>query len=201
MGTATRARDYTFEDFCLLVKDEQKADLIDGVIYMASPDNNDANRLCGWLLTLMDMFVEANDLGDMFFSRSAFRLDGGNSPEPDIAYVRKERLHLVKRGFTDGPPDLAVEIVSPESVERDYKKKRLQYQRAGVLEYWIIDEIEEKVTMLRLAANRRYREVRPRKGVLTSEAMPGFWLRAEWLWQTPRPKKAKVLKMLLGRNS
>ncbi|HBI43055.1 MAG TPA: hypothetical protein DDY78_09390 [Planctomycetales bacterium] len=201
MGTAIRIRDYTFEDFCLLVKDGQKADLIDGVIYMASPDNNDANRLCVWLLTLMEMFVEANDLGDMFVSRSAFRLDGGNSPEPDIAFVRKERLHLVLRGFTDGPPDLAVEIVSPESVERDYKKKRLQYQRAGVLEYWIIDEIEEKVTLLRLAANRVYREVRPRKGVLASEAMPGFWLRAEWLWQTPRPKKAKVLKMLLGRNS
>ena len=201
MGTATRARDYTFDDFCLLVKDGQKADLIDGVIYMASPDNNDANRLNGWLLTLMDMFVEANDLGEMFFSRSAFRLDAGNSPEPDIAFVRKERLHLVQRGFTDGPPDLAVEIVSPESVERDYKKKRSQYQRAGVLEYWIIDEIEEKATLLRLAANRRYREVLPLKGVLTSEAMPGFWLRAEWLWQTPRPKKAKILKMLLGRNA
>jgi Uma2 family endonuclease len=200
MGTATRTKDYTFEDFCLLVKDGQKADLIDGVIYMASPDNNDANRLCGWLLTLMDMFVEANDLGDMFFSRSAFCLDAGNSPEPDIAFVRKERLHLVQRGFTDGPPDLAVEIVSPESVERDYKKKRSQYQRAGVLEYWIIDEIEEKVTLLRLAASGRYREVRPRNGALASEAMPGFWLRAEWLWQTPRPKKAKVLKMLLGRN-
>ncbi len=201
MGTATRSRDYTFDDFCLLVNDGQKADLIDGVIYMASPDNNDANRLCGWLLTLMDMFVEANDLGEMFFSRSAFRLDAGNSPEPDIAFVRKERLHLVQRGFTAGPPDLAVEIVSPESVERDYKKKRVQYQRAGVLEYWIIDEIKEKATFLRLAASGRYREVRPRNGVLASEAMPGFWLRPEWLWQTPRPKKAKVLKMLLGRSS
>ena len=104
MGTATRTRDYTFDDFCLLVQDGQKADLIDGVIYMASPDNNDANRLCGWLLTLMDMFVEANDLGEMFFSRSAFRLDAGNSPEPDIAFVRKERLHLVQRGLRTALP-------------------------------------------------------------------------------------------------
>ena len=40
----------TFEDFCFLVKDGQKADLIDGVIYMASPDNLDANRLSKWLI-------------------------------------------------------------------------------------------------------------------------------------------------------
>lgn len=201
MGTVTRTRGYTFEEFCLLVKDGQKADLIDGVIYMASPDNNDANRLCVWLLTLMEMLVEANDLGDMFVNRAAFRLDGGNSPEPDVAFVRKERLHLVRRGFTDGPPDLAVEFVSPESVERDYGKKRLQYQRAGVPEFWIVDEIDEKLSLLRLAANGRYREIRPRKGVLVSEAMPGFWLRAEWLWQSPRPKKAEVLKLLLKRRS
>ena len=42
---------------------------------MASPDNNDANRLCVWLLTLMEVFVEEKDLGEMFVNRSAFRLD------------------------------------------------------------------------------------------------------------------------------
>jgi Uma2 family endonuclease len=201
MGVQTPSKGYTFEEFCLLVKDGQKADLVDGVIYMASPDNNDANRLCVWLLTLMEMFVEEKELGDMFVNRAAFRLDDANSPEPDIAFVRKDRLQLVQRGFTDGPPDLAVEIVSPESVERDYEKKRKQYQRAGVPEYWIVDELEEKVTLLRLAANRRYREVRPRKGVLTSEAMFGFWLRTEWLWQEPRPKKTAILELLLKRPS
>lgn len=147
----------------------------------------------------MEMFVEEKELGDMFVNRAAFRLDDANSPEPDIAFVRKDRLHLVQRGFTDGPPDLAVEIVSPESVERDYEKKRRQYQQAGVPEYWIVDEIEETVRLLRLAANHHYREVRPRRGVLTSEAMPGFWLRTEWLWQEPRPKKTAILELLLKR--
>jgi Uma2 family endonuclease len=201
MVARTRTKGYTFDDFCLLVKDGQKGDLIDGVIYMASPDNTDANKLCVWLLGLMDLFVEANELGQMFVNRAAFRLDDGNSPEPDIAFVRKDRLPLVQRGFTDGPPDLAVEIVSPESVERDYEKKRRQYQQAGVTEYWIVDEIEETVTLLRLAANRKYREVRPRKGVLTSDAMPGFWIRPEWLWQQPRPKKSAILELLLKRHS
>src|SRR5437870_821596 len=146
MKLATRAGSYTFEDFCALVKDGQKADLIDGVIYMASPDNTDANKLFMWLGSLMDLFAEAKRLGEVYGSRVAFRLDDTNGPEPDIAFVRKDRLHLVERGGVRGGPDLAVEIVSPESEERDYQKKRKQYEEAGIPEYWIVDEPEQKVT-------------------------------------------------------
>jgi hypothetical protein len=112
----------TFADFCFLVKDDQKADLIDGVIYMASPENADANELFVWLIGLINLFVQQRDLGKVYGSRVAFRLDDGNGPEPDIGFVRKDRLQLVARGRVNGPPDLALEIVSPESVDRDYKK-------------------------------------------------------------------------------
>ena len=43
-----------------------------------------------------------------------------------------------------------MEIVSPESIERDYETKGELYQDAGVEEYWIVDEVEQKVTLLRL---------------------------------------------------
>ncbi len=191
---------YTFEDFCSLAKDGEKADLIDGVIYMASPDNTDANELFVWLLGVMDIFAEENDLGKLYGTRVAFRLDIRNGPEPDVAFVRKNRLHLVERGYVRGGPDLAVEIVSPGSVERDYDKKRKQYKRAGVPEYWIVDEMEQKVTLLRLGKDGKYKEVRPRKGILHSKALPGFWLRVEWLWQSPLPKKLAALREILGRE-
>jgi Uma2 family endonuclease len=201
MGTATRTKDYTFEDFCLLVQDGQKADLIDGVIYMASPDNMDANDLFVWLMRLLADIVEINDLGKVNGSRAAYRVNDRNSPEPDIAFIRRGRTNLVRRGFVNGPPDLAMEIVSPESVERDYETKRELYQDAGVAEYWIVDEVEQKVTLLRLAANGKYREIRPKKGELHSQVVPGFWIRPEWLWQNPLPKKVDVLKLLLQRLS
>src|SRR5947209_1560204 len=185
MSTATRKGAHTFEDFCFLVKDGQKADLIDGVIYMASPDNTDANKLFMWLGSVLGDYVEEKGLGEVFGSRIAFRLSDEESPEPDLAFVRNDRLHLVHRGYVDGPPDVAIEIVSPESVERDYEKKRKQYQRAGVPEYWIIDELEQRVTALRLSAKRKYKEVRPQKGELHSAVIPGFWLRLAWLWQSP----------------
>jgi Uma2 family endonuclease len=201
MATATRAGSRTFEEFLLLVKEGEKADLIDGVIHMASPDNTDANDLFIWLVRLLGDLVELKDLGKLYGSRVAFRLGERGGPEPDVAFVRKDRLHLVQQGYVDGPPDLALEIVSPESVERDYEAKRKQYQDAGIAEYWIVDEMLQKVTLLRLGASGRYREIRPKKGELHSEVLAGFWLRPDWLWQEPRPKKSDVLAQILVRQA
>jgi Uma2 family endonuclease len=144
MGADRRTKGYTFDDFCALVKEGEKADLIEGVIYMASPDNIDANDLFVWLLRLLADIVENKDLGKVNGSRAAYRFNQANSPEPDVALIRRGRTNLVRRGFVNGPPDLAIEIVSPDSVERDYETKRDLYQDAGVQEYWIVDEVEEK---------------------------------------------------------
>src|SRR5262249_30797691 len=110
VGKKMRQDLYSFSDFCDLIPDGQKADLIQGVISVASPDNTDANALFCGLLALFFDFVEFRDLGKVYGSRVAFRLDGTNGPEPDIAFVRKARLHLVKRGFVKGRPDVAIEI-------------------------------------------------------------------------------------------
>src|SRR5262249_54747598 len=141
---------HTYEDFCARVNEDQKADLIDGVIYMASPENTDANELFGWLFIVMELFVEEYQLGQIYGSRVAARLTEKTAPEPDILFVSKRHLSRVKRGGVEGPPDLAVEIVSPDSIDRDYNLKRKKYEEAGIPEYWIIDEIEETITLLRL---------------------------------------------------
>ncbi len=196
MAGMPRVMPCTFDEFCAVVQDGDKADLIDGIIYMASPDNTDANDLFVWLLRLIGDFVELKDLGKLYGSRVAFRISETYAPEPDIAFLRTERFHLVQRGYVDGPPDLAIEIVSPDSIERDYSVKRQVYREAGVAEYWIIDEVEQSVTLLRLVG-KSYREIKPRSGTLRSEVLAGFWLRPEWLWETPLPPKAAVLGEIL----
>jgi Uma2 family endonuclease len=199
MSAIPKNRKYTFEDFCFLVKDGQKADLIDGVIYIASPENLDSNDLTVWMTRLYGDFIEETDQGALWISRVAFRLSDFESPEPDLAFVKKARLFRRKRGHFAGAPDLGVEIVSPDSIERDYTKKRKQYEDAGMSEYWIIDELQQKVTLLRLGKDGKYHEVRLRKGELHSEVLRGFWLRPEWLWQKPLPRKKDVLHQLLAR--
>lgn len=198
MQLKSRSRLRTFDDFCVLVKDGQKADLIDGVIYMASPDSLETNNLFVWLIGLIEFFIEDRELGELFGSRAAFRLDNYNSPEPDIAFVRAFRLPRVKGGHFNGAPDVAIELVSLDSVDRDYVVKREKYRQAGVSEYWIIDEIVQRVTMLRLDSRGRYREVKPHNGVYFSETITGFWFRPEWLWQNPLPKKLAILNEILA---
>jgi Uma2 family endonuclease len=193
-----RSGDITFEEFCTLVPDGQKADLIDGIIYMASPDTYENNDLFAFLFAVMRLYAEDRELGKILGSRMAFRLAERSGPEPDVAFIRSERLGLAGGGFFPGHPDLAVEVVSGESVERDYVTKRELYRKAGVSEYWIIDEHFKRVTMLRLGPRKRYHEVKPRRGIYRSLTLPGFWFRAEWFWQDPLPPVLSTFNQIVG---
>lgn len=198
MASQPRAGVYTFGDFLELVREDQKADLLDGVIYMASPENIEHNDQIGWLSLLFRAFVEERNLGgQVTINRVAYRLAPHDAPEPDIAYVRGERAHLIKRGYVDGPPDLVVEFVSPESVDRDYEHKRARYEEAGVGEYWILDSDERRaVFLIRGAAG--YEEALLRDGLFHSRVIPGFFIDPNWLWQRPLPKAMDILRRILG---
>ncbi|MCI0682091.1 MAG: Uma2 family endonuclease [Gemmataceae bacterium] len=189
---------YDFDEFCVLVADGRKADLIDGVIYMASPENIGHCDLRAWLLYLIRRYLKHRKIGGKLLdSRVAFRLTPRNSPEPDIGYLTPSRAHLAQRGFVDGRPDLAIEIVSPDSVARDYNEKKLQYLAAAVPEYWIIDPLTSKMTCWRRTEHGDYRRL-GKGGRVESEVIPGFWLRAAWLFQSPLPDEDEILSEISG---
>lgn len=195
LHTQFRKGPLCFEEFIDLVPDGRKADLLDGVMYLASPEYPDANLLLGWLCILVAGFVEKKALGYVSLSGLAYRLDSQNAPEPDIGFVPKELGHTCKRDYIDGPPSLVVEIASPDNVARDYVLKRSIYQKAGVREYWIIDPDERRATFLSLREGR-YEEVPPVNHVFSSLARPGFRLDVRWLWE-PRPPAYDALEQLL----
>ncbi|MBL8798043.1 MAG: Uma2 family endonuclease, partial [Planctomycetia bacterium] len=119
-------------------------------------------------------------------------------PEPDIGFVPRELEHTRRRGYIDGPPALAVEIVSPDSVECDYIKKYAIYEQAGVREYWIIDPDAGKPTFFRLHG-KRFKEVKLTKHIFKSEVLPGFTLDVRWLFTADRPRAFAVLQSLRAR--
>jgi Uma2 family endonuclease len=189
----------TFEDFCFLVKEGQKADLIDGVIYMASPDNIQHYDINSWYHAILRAYLRSRKIeGCLFGYRIAFRLNEKNGPEPDVAYLLPEHCDRIRKTYIDGPPDHAVEIVSPSSVERDYEDKRNQYEQAGVAEYWIIDPLEERMTCYRLGKDSEYKDVRVREGKIHSHVIPGFWVKPAWFWQSPLPDEDEVLREILS---
>jgi Uma2 family endonuclease len=58
---------------------------------------------------------------------------------PDILFVAREHRDRIESLRLNGPADLIVELISPESVRRDRVEKLHEYAAAGVLEYWLID--------------------------------------------------------------
>lgn len=196
MGTRVRTGSCSFSDFLELIREDQKADLIDGVIYLASPENLEHNELVLWLGTVLGLFVQERGLGRVMLNRVAFRLTDRTAPEPDIAFVRSERLAIVKSGYVDGPPDVAIEIVSPDSVDRDFEAKRELYGRGGVGEYWIVDPSDAEVTLL--VRRGGVLEKASLEGfLLRSEVITGFTLDTQDLWARPLPSALFTVQRLL----
>jgi Uma2 family endonuclease len=194
----TETEIYTVDDFFALIPEGQKADLIDGVIYVASPDTPRHNLVAGLIQVVLDGYASAHGLGTVFVSRVAFELTRIDSPEPDVAFVAVEHLDRVEEGKVIGPPDVAVEVVSRWSKSRDYGAKLRQYEAAGVREYWLIDGRARSATFYRLRDGRFVAAELERGHIFRSEVAPGFWLDVRWLFANPLPDKFECLKQVLA---
>jgi Uma2 family endonuclease len=183
------------------VPDGQKADLIDGVIYMASPDTRRHDLLEGLLKFLLQGYAAARGLGEVYGSRFAFELSALRAPEPDVAFVRSERLHLVDERRMAGGPDIAVEVVSRDSRQRDYGEKKQLYAEAGVAEYWIVDPLQQRVEFHRLNAGRYELIPLEHNRIFRSTVCTGFWLDVEWLLAEPLPNAYEKLQEILAAHS
>jgi Uma2 family endonuclease len=189
----------TVDEFYAQVEDGQKADLIDGVIYMASPDSLDADDVQGFLRSLIHTFIAAKDIGGRICgSRVAFVLNNTNAPEPDLAYLSAARLAAQHGKRVHGPPDLAIEVTCDDSRTRDFETKFHLYEQHGVREYWIIDPEASRVEFYVLK-DGRFEPLPLEEGVIyRSTVIPGFWLDARWLTASPLPNVYACQRLILG---
>ncbi|QDV45695.1 hypothetical protein Enr13x_55740 [Stieleria neptunia] len=109
--------------------------------------------LLGWLENAMP------EGGTALFAPLPIRLFPGTIREPDLLYIAPENRPAADVDYPDHL-DLVMEIVSPgsEARHRDYTDKRRDYAKAGVAEYWIVDPVEQRVTVLSLNSDR-YTEI------------------------------------------
>jgi Uma2 family endonuclease len=171
-----------------------KAEWVDGEVIVMAPASGEHVDLDGWLYRLVSEFVEIRELGIVrgpefaarFASRRRLRV-------PDLMFISKARMKLLKPNHLEGAPDLIMEIVSPDSETRDRREKYVDYEAVGVREYWIIDPLTETVELYVLGRNKKYRRILAIDDKLKSQVLRGFYVREEWLWRRPLPKLARVL--------
>ncbi len=188
----------SFEQYLDWIDEDTRAEWVAGAIVPISPANVEHLALVGFLFRLIADFVEAHDLGLVFLNDLLLRLEGRPSGRvPDIAYLRHEHADRLKGTYLDGPADLVVEIVSPDSTERDRGEKFAEYEAAGIPEYWLLDIEREEAAFYQLDERGRYRrrEV-DAAGFYRSQVLPGFQLAIAWLWARPLPRLAAIRRQL-----
>ena len=193
-----------YERYVALFPDGLKGDLIDGHAIIDRSTSVLHERLFGLLFFVLKGYTQEKGLGEVFGSRTTMRVDDENGYEPDVLFIRADRLDILDVKDARAPVDLAVEIVSPSSGKRDRETKFAGYERVGVPEYWLVDPVRREAAFYRLDGEPyrpggAYRAVPLAGGVFESAAVAGFRLDPQALFQDPLPSALGLLNGLLGR--
>jgi Uma2 family endonuclease len=186
----------TYEEFLAWADEDTWVEWVNGEVLVLTPVSNQHQDLAGFLTALLRFFVEAHRLGIV---RSApFQMKTGPElpgREPDVLFVSREHFDRIKNTYINGPADLVVEIISPDSRARDRGEKFYEYEQGGVREYWLLDPLRRQAEFYQRGSDGIFRLVPSGEdGIYRSAALEGLWLEVEWLWQEPLPSLMSVLR-------
>lgn len=128
---------------------EKNYELVNGVPEEKEMPGARHGMIAARLLVRLGGFVETNQLG-VAFTEVNFNL-GRNERIPDLSFVAADRIPA--EGIPDGvwqiPPDLAIEVISPNDLHEKVSNKVLEYLEAGVKQVWIVSPEIRTVTIFR----------------------------------------------------
>ena len=173
---------YTFAD-CLTWGEDERIEIIDGEAVMMAPPTTVHQLISGEIFRQLANYLEGKKCRAIPapFAVRLFEKDG-EAPEdidtvvePDISIVC-DTSKLDKHGCK-GAPDMVVEILSPSTQRHDRLVKLGLYQRAGVLEYWIVDPDSSTVQVfLQRDGSLQLHEVYDRQGVAKVNVLDGCFI-------------------------
>jgi Uma2 family endonuclease len=180
------------EDFC---------EWIDGTVIKMSPVHDRHDIITRYLAILLETYFAFRVLGIIrqqpFVMHYEFEQKDGQKKrrdrEPDIMVILNDNLSNLKETYMHGAADIVIEVVSPESVARDYGEKFHEYEQIGVPEYWIIDPMKKECRFYYLNMKNAY-ELQTVGDEYESPHLPGLKLNIPTLWQEVLPKPPAIVK-------
>ena len=144
---------YTREDYEKL-PEGGPYQLIGGQLTVSPSPSIRHQIISGNLFLAMATFVEKHELGIVLLAPSDVRFTDTDIVQPDLYFIKTEREHIIGKQYTEGPPDLLIEILSPSTAYHDLKLKKDLYELHKVPEYWIVDPESKTVDVYLLQGDR-----------------------------------------------
>ena len=162
---------------------EQFAEWVEGMVIKLSPAALIHIKITQFLIILFSFYLKRMSVAYLLQAPFVMRLQPGKpGREPDLFLVVNERISLVQNTMLDGPADIAIEVVSPESVDRDLVEKYHEYELYGVREYWIFNPIRKQADFYVLGEDKLYKRIELVDGIFHSTILPRFSLNPSQFW-------------------
>jgi Uma2 family endonuclease len=113
--------------------------LIDGDLYMSPSPNWRHQGIIGNIYKKISVYLEKNDIGQVFMAPLDVVLSETNVYQPDVLFFSNNRKKILGERCIEGAPDFVVEILSGSTAHLDRGHKRKIYARTGVKELWFVD--------------------------------------------------------------
>ncbi len=189
------------EEFVAWAGKHSNAEWVNGEVQLKMPISGDHDEIQFWFRAVIQNFVERRKLGKVRGPQFTIRLPQKPSRrDPDVMFVADAQLSKLGTTFLDGPADLIIEVISPESTQRDYHEKYFEYEAAGVREYWIVDPLSQTVSVYTLSPAGRYQRIEAKNGRLSSVVLPDFWINEADPFKNPLPDVQQLLAEM-GTNA
>jgi Uma2 family endonuclease len=189
------ATNITAEDY-LAEYAETFHEWVRGTVIQMSPVSERHDLLAIYLRLILDTYFDLRPIGRARNAPFVMRLEAaGAFREPDIQVILHENPGELTATAMIGPADICIEIVSLESATRDYGEKFVQYEAAGVREYWIIDPLRRDVRFSRRQTDDLYTTIQPdESGQHQTPLLPGLKLHIPTLWSDVLPTRIETVQ-------
>ena len=171
----------TFHARYAAMPEECRAELIGGIVYMASPQKVPHSQAQKLVVRWLDEYAEATPGTETLLNNTQI-LGPDSEPEPDAClFITPEcggAVYLDEDEYLHGAPELIVEVSSStESI--DLHRKKQDYQKAGVREYVVLALRTQQVFWFVRRRGKYTEAPLPADGTFRSQVFPGLWLDAE----------------------
>ncbi len=180
----------------------KKAELIEGVVYLASPLRFRSHGLPHGNLIIWLGNYKVSTPGVELGDNATVRLDLDNEPQPDVLLLidkpARGQAQISEDDYVEGAPELVTEVAASSASIDLYDKKRA-YRRNGVQEYIVWQVLENKLDWFYLQNGEYLPLAADADGVIKSQVFPGLWLSINSLITGDMTKVLAVLQQ--GLNS